>query len=122
MPQDTGYQPPFDGIAWEDYELPWGEVDWQDGTIWARFLAFHEANPIVYQLLKRLAFERLRRGDTRGGIGALFESLRWDREIVTRYGEGFKLSNDFRSRYVRLLIAECPELRAFFELRPLRTP
>lgn len=39
--------------------------------------------------------------------------------VLTK-GEPFKLNNDFRSRYTRLLMQQEPELQGFFETRTLR--
>lgn len=36
-------------------------------------------------------------------------------------GETFKANNNFRSRYVRLIIRDHPELEDFFELRELKS-
>lgn len=59
------------------------------------------------------------RGITHHGIGSLWEVLRWNMQIE-RDGD-FKLNNNFRSRYARLIIQEHPEFENFFELRELRT-
>ena len=58
--------------------------------------------------------------DKRYGIGGLWERLRWHFHIEQGLGDDFKLNNDFRSRYARLLLEDHPELGAFFELRELR--
>lgn len=82
------------------------------------FAAFHAENPHVYAELKMLAMRARRRGASRIGIGMLFEVLRWRRTLRTD-GEDFKLNNNYRSRYARMLNAE-PELAGCFETRELR--
>lgn len=82
------------------------------------FAAFHAENPHVYGELKMLALRARRRGATRIGIGMLFEVLRWRRTLRTD-GDDFKLNNNYRSRYARMLNQE-PELAGCFETRELR--
>lgn len=90
-------------------------------SIQDRFEAFHAANPWVFEALKRLALDARSRGRTRIGIGQLTEVLRWEYGRATR-GDDFKINNDFRSRYARLLMAVVPELDGVFETRELKTP
>ena len=62
-----------------------------------------------------------RRGVTQYGIGGLFEVLRWQRRMETvDPASDYKLNNNYRSFYARLLMEREPELRDFFELRSLR--
>jgi hypothetical protein len=82
------------------------------------FAAFHAENPHVYAELRMLALRARRRGATRIGIGMLFEVLRW-RHTLRTDGDDFKLNNNFRSRYARMLMRE-PELAGCFETRGLR--
>lgn len=88
-------------------------------TIDDRFVAFHAANPDVYEELRALALSGARRGLRRLGIKSLFEVVRWNRALATR-GEPWKLNNDFTSRYSRLLMDQEPELDGIFELRALQ--
>ena len=87
-------------------------------TIQERFAAFDRANPHVYRLLVRFAFEAKARR-TRYSLKALFERIRWHVQIETG-GEEFKLNNLYTSRYARKLIAEYPEFEGFFETRELK--
>lgn len=94
-----------------------------------RFWRFHRACPEVYAELVRLARQLHRRGFARYGIGSLWEVLRWRRDIrlgaEERAGTGgvelFRINNDYRSRYARLIMLKEPDLRGFFELRMLKT-
>lgn len=88
-------------------------------TIQERFEAFHKANPQVYRALVQLALSMKNSGRKKYGMKGLFEVLRWNYNITTR-GEEFKMSNDFTSRYARLIMDVEPELDGFFDTRPLR--
>lgn len=92
-----------------------------EGSIEARFLAFHEANPWVLRALERLTLDLLDKGHRRIGIGMLVEVIRWQYARATVSDDGLKVNNDYRSRYARLLVERHPEWAEAFELRRLRT-
>ncbi|TQE30861.1 hypothetical protein Sipo8835_22990 [Streptomyces ipomoeae] len=107
-------------------ELPglWDEpVEQRDAdpgmSIQQQFEAFHQLNPWVLAALERLTADCVSKGFSHVGIGMLFELLRWSYGRATQ-GDHFKLNNNFRSRYVRLLIEQHPEWAAVFEVRALR--
>lgn len=91
-------------------------------SIDARFAEFHTGNPHVYTELVTLARQAHHRGYRRIGIELLFSALRWRSMMTTTADEyGFKLNNDFRSRYARLIMAAHPELAGIFATREIRT-
>lgn len=106
-------------LSFEVLESPVEPEYEREATIQERFEAFHRANPHVYAALKNLALQMLRKGVRQYGMSGLFEILRWQFALQTK-GEPFKLNNDFRSRYTRLLMQQEPELQGFFETRTLR--
>lgn len=89
-------------------------------TIDERFEEFHRENPHVYRELVYLARYWKSRGFKKLGIGMLFEVLRWRRAFQTGESE-YKLPNDFRSRYARLIMQQEPDLEGIFETRSLRS-
>ena len=88
-------------------------------SIQAQFEAFHALNPWVLRRFESMTEDCINRGFQRIGIGMLYELLRWQYGAVTR-GDEFRLNNNYRSRYVRLLIEEHPSWAALFETRSLR--
>lgn len=85
------------------------------------FLRFHAQNPNVYAELVRLArLWRDRHGERRLGIGMLWEVMRWNISFQTRSSSVWKLNNNYRSRYARLLMEQEPDLADAFETRRLR--
>lgn len=100
-------------------------VDLQAGEHWAEnaplaqaFREFDLANPHVYIELRKLCrVWRERRGDTKLGIGMLWEVMRWNLTLRTETGEPFKLNNNHRSFYARKLMAHEPDLRDVFDTR-----
>ena len=86
-------------------------------TLEQQFAAFHEANPHVYTALRRLALDAARHG-RKLGIAMLFEVLRWQYAMnTTDQASEFKLNNNYRSFYSRLLMEREPELQDYFETR-----
>lgn len=88
-------------------------------TIQQRFEAFHALNPWVYTAFCQITDDWIARGKGRIGIGMLTEILRWQYGRQTR-GDDFKINNNFRSRYVRLMVSEHPEYAEVFQTRELR--
>ena len=85
-----------------------------------QFKAFHAANPHVYEHLRTLALNA-RRKDITVGIAMLFEVLRWQYLMATSDASSeFKLNNNYRAFYARLLMEQEPELAGYFETRTQR--
>lgn len=92
----------------------------REATIDARFKLFHLDNPHIYHELQRRALALLDRGVEHFGIALLWESMRYDAAIRSE-GDAYKLNNDFRSRYARMLLAWKPELVGRLLTRELRS-
>lgn len=91
-------------------------------TIDDAFHAFHVEHPEVYRHLVRLAYlAKSARSTDRIGIGMLYEVLRWETMVGDLTGATFKLNNNFRSRYARLIADREPGLETIFETRELRS-
>jgi len=91
------------------------------GTIRDAFDEFHQRHPEVLEQLRRRALRAQRRG-YQPGIAALFEVLRWGHGMARVTGaDEFKLNNNFKAHYARLLMQTTPELSGFFELRQARS-
>lgn len=86
----------------------------------AKFLAHCEANPHVYEALRRFALEAKRAGRERLGMKALYERVRWYTAVESQ-GEPWKLNNSYTAFYARLLMQNEPELAGFFETRHQRS-
>ena len=80
------------------------------------FLKFHDENPHVYTELVKIAEFARSKGRGRWGIAALFERLRWISEFET-VGNIYKLNNNFRAFYARMLMTDHPKFASFFQIR-----
>jgi hypothetical protein len=92
----------------------------REATIDARFKLFHLDNQHIYRELHRRALALVDRGVEHFGIALLWESMRYDAAIRSE-GNAYKLNNDFRSRYARMLLAREPRLVGRLETRELRS-
>jgi hypothetical protein len=88
-------------------------------TIAEAFQAFAEANPHVYENLRRLALEHRRaRPHEKIGMKYLYERLRWEYKTKTDRPENeFRLNNNFTAYYARALMLGDRELWDAFETR-----
>lgn len=86
-------------------------------SIEERCADFDREHPEVYAEIKRLALQAHADGRRRIGIGFLAELARWHLTTNARDAEGLKVNNDYRSRWVRRLIAEEPQLAHMFVTR-----
>lgn len=89
----------------------------------AQFRAFFYDNPDVYYGLVRLAREAKSRRARKLGIWWLYAAMRWETFIRTHdASSGFKLNNNYASRYARLIMQRNPDLAGVFETRQLNAP
>lgn len=72
----------------------------------------------MYDALVVLARQAKAAGRSKAGIGMLWEALRWQ-YFITTTGDLYKLNNNHRSRYARLIMSLEPDLRDFFNVREL---
>ncbi len=86
-----------------------------------KFWQYHHDNPHIYALIVKYAREVKAAGFTTYSINAIFERIRWHVLVETKSEDSFKMSNDHRSRYARLVMKKEPDLKGFFNLRPLTT-
>lgn len=92
------------------------------GTIQDQFQQFHRQNPWVYEHLVRLTRELVRKGQRKVGMGMLFEVMRWQVMMTTADPNSeFKLNNNYRSRYARMIMLNHPDLHGIYEIRKLQS-
>lgn len=98
------------------------QIEMFDSRIQREFMEFHASNPHVYSELVRLARTMLARGYKRIGIGMLWETMRYNYFISTDDPTSeWKLNNNYRSRYARLIESKEPDIAGAFETRELKS-
>ena len=93
-------------------------------SIQERFLAYHAANPEVYDAIVNIARRIKERGLKKVGIGLIWERLRWLSYMKIddqQEAEKYRFPNDYRSRYARMVMEREADLRDLFNTRTLRT-
>lgn len=81
------------------------------------FEAFDRKHHEVYSEFVRLAHKARSRGFRKYSAWTIVAVIRWHTDVNPQREGGFKINNNFISRYARKLIREDPSFRGFFELR-----
>jgi hypothetical protein len=89
-----------------------------DNKLEAQFRAFHAKNPHIYVELVKLARQAKDAGWTKAGIGMLYEVVRWN-VLIGSTDRRFKMTNNHRAYYSRLMMAQEEDLAGFFDMREL---
>ena len=74
---------------------------------------WHKANPHVWHLFERFAYEAVNKGRKRISHWLIINRIRWETNIITT-GEDFKISNDHIAFYARLWKAKHPQHKDLF--------
>lgn len=77
---------------------------------------WHKANPHVWMLFERFAFEAVNKGRKRISHWLIINRIRWETNIITT-GEDFKISNDHIAFYARLWKVKHPEHKELFSTK-----
>jgi hypothetical protein len=85
------------------------------------FKEFHLEHPEVYNELVKLARTWQSNGSDKLGIATLFEVLRWNSHLNPQRDSGYKLNNNYRALYARLIMEQEPDLNGLFEIRERTT-
>lgn len=78
---------------------------------------FSRDNPDVWRLFCGFTFDRINRGFKNYSANAIFERIRWEKDVG---GDGvaiFKLNNNYRAFYARAFMRKYPEHNGFFRTR-----
>lgn len=86
----------------------------------ARFYAYQKANPRVADWFLTAARSLQREQHrSRYAISALTEQIRWNIKMgIIKTEDGFRISNDLRALYARLVLVRDPSLIGLFTLKP----
>lgn len=90
-----------------------GVKTWKTRTV--DFIKFHDKHPHIFMKLVELAVTAKSKGRNKYSIAQLFEILRWHIDIEG--GEDFKLPNDHKPYYARLLACYDTTFAGFFDFK-----
>lgn len=88
-------------------------------TIQEQFEEFHRLNPALYKEIVRRARALKRVGFKFYGISPLIEVARYHLHVRFKRTDEFKINNNHKSRYARLIMKQERDLDGFFKLRKL---
>lgn len=101
----------------EDYDL-FSIIDGGTPTsLEIEFLEYDKANPEVWSMFCRFAFDAIQRGRKTLSVSLIIERIRWEVFIVTQSGDGFKINNNHRAFYARKFMKVHPEYNEIFRTR-----
>ena len=86
------------------------------------FLAFHAANPQVYEEFDRIARTLIGRGWKHYSSDGIGHIIRWERRISIEGTHQFKMNNNHMAFYARMWLEDNPEHGGFFRLRVQKEP
>lgn len=81
------------------------------------FKEYDKANPEVWQMFCRFAFEAIDRGRKTLSVSLIIERVRWETFIATQSGDGFKINNNHRAFYARKFMKQFPAYPDIFRTR-----
>lgn len=85
--------------------------------IFSRFKKFHIANPQIWLLFQRFAFEVINRGYEHYSADAIFHRIRWHVDIETKSDERVKLNDHYPAYYARLFCLAHKDHADLFNMR-----
>jgi hypothetical protein len=86
-----------------------------------KFQEYHEKNPEVYNHLVRITREAHNKGKKSLSIWLVANVVRWYVNMDTDDpNSDFKISNDYLSRYSRLIMKNNPDLDGIFKTKKLK--
>lgn len=86
-----------------------------------QFLAWHEANPSVWQMFEEKALNLINSGKKRWGAKAIFEVIRYERaEKEGGQFEDYAVNNNYPAYYARVFAMKHPQHKKFFEFREVK--
>ena len=88
-----------------------------DNKLERDFESFHRANPAVYRIFKKFAFEAINKGRQHLGARMIWNRIRWYTSVETCAGDGFKLNNNHSPYYARMFMRDYPQHDGFFRTR-----
>jgi len=78
---------------------------------------YHRNNPEVWELFKSFTLELIYSGRKHYSANAIFERIRWEKDLGNGSEAAFKLNNNYRAFYARRFMASYPQYEGFFRTR-----
>lgn len=86
-----------------------------------KFVAYHRANPHVWEAYQRFALQMIGRGFSHYSSSLLINRIRWHFLVEVRRTDVFRLNDHLSPFYARMFIAKFPEHAQLFRTRRQRS-
>ena len=80
-------------------------------------MEFHLQQPEVWDLFVQFTQEMINKGFKHYSVKAIFERIRWEKDVGGDGVESFKLNNNYTALYARRFMKVYPEHDGFFRTR-----
>lgn len=94
-----------------------GPLEGYPKHVYEKFKQYHTDNPKVWDLFKRFAYDMRNTGRETYSAEIIINQIRWHHDIESKGGEAFKINNDYKPMYARMLVYKYPEFKDFFKFR-----
>jgi hypothetical protein len=94
------------------------DTAFRQSSLQRAFDEYHVTHPEVLAMIVKFARQIKARGYKTYGMASIIERLRWHYNIDK--GTKFAIRDGFNSRYARLVMETCPDLRGFFRTSRLK--
>ena len=78
---------------------------------------YHRNHPEVWELFKSFTLKLIDSGRKHYSANAIFERIRWEKDLGNASEAAFKLNNNYRAFYARRFMASYPQHEGFFRTR-----
>ena len=92
---------------------PWTQTEEEAHPKLTKFWDFHTCNPVIFSLYRQYALTAKQKMRNKYSIAIITEVIRWHHDVDTA-GWDFKVGNDLKAYYARLLMHYEPKLKNFF--------
>lgn len=90
--------------------------------VYDRFKKYHDVNPKVWKLFVQFARQMKQSGRSTYSAEIIINQIRWHHDIESKGKDVFKINNDFKPMYARMLVHKYPkEFEGFFKFREVRS-
>lgn len=79
--------------------------------------AFHREHPDVWELFVSFTNQMIDKGYQHYSVNAIFERIRWEKDVGGDGVNSFKLNNNYRAFYARRFMKMYPKHEGFFRTR-----
>jgi hypothetical protein len=91
--------------------------DGVDNNMKRMFLAYHDANPEVFDKFCDLSLRAIRKGFKHYGSMGIIQLMRWETGVTADDPQGFKVNNNYAPFYARMFESVYPEYKGFYRKR-----